>query len=143
GYSPCTSTFGTSPTVCCNNASEACRNGICISGAEICPAGTSYCRGSQGEVICCDAHLTCCDGACVNLAEDPNNCGRCGNSCGSHPSAACSSYFGRCICSSGDACSGSKGFTCCQSALGETCCDGVCCAAGNHCQGSICATGCV
>jgi hypothetical protein len=45
-------------------AGKACKNGLC-----------------EGECIGCVAGETCCDGKCVNLLNDRENCGRCGNVC--------------------------------------------------------------
>lgn len=34
------------------------------------------------HATCCFEHQACCDGACVDVADDINNCGRCGKVCG-------------------------------------------------------------
>jgi hypothetical protein len=71
----------------------------------------------------------CCDGACVNLQNDPFNCGKCGNVC---PASAPSCFDGTCGHASCDAnifCMG-----------GTTCCGSKCCGADQLCcedQGPI------
>jgi hypothetical protein len=106
GYSPCIGPFGTGPMVCCSDATEVCRNGICLSGAETCPTGTNFCGGAQGQ-SCCDAtQPTCCDGVCC-----PSGQFCCGNRCSVCP---CDETF----------CTGSQGTSCCRD--GRSCCDGAC-----------------
>ena len=36
----------------------------------------------EGDARACDNALALCRGNCVDLASDPNNCGRCENACG-------------------------------------------------------------
>jgi hypothetical protein len=63
--------------------------GICSAGNCGCPSGTSpsngicctdFLEGCNG--ICCPAGQFCCGGTCVDLTSDPQNCSKCGNSCG-------------------------------------------------------------
>jgi hypothetical protein len=87
--------------------------------------GTTGTGGTGGGAVCaalCTTGRMCCDGACVNVQNDPFNCGKCGNVC-----PASSSY-----------CSGG---TCqpppCGAAIDcgptTTCCGNMCCGAGQLC----------
>lgn len=52
-------------------------------GAGGSPAGGAGTAGSGDcPEPCMPSGTTCCDGRCVNLGNDPNNCGGCGTSCG-------------------------------------------------------------
>lgn len=74
----------------------------------------------------CGAQRTCCDGHCANLANDPNNCGRCGRAC-----------------DDGQYCTGSDCVAKpCEATCGDSaaCCGTQCCSAGQLCcdpQGPI------
>lgn len=78
-------------------------------------------EGGAGGVACtCEAGLSCCGPTCVNLANDPHNCGECGTACG--PAEAC--IQGECK----DPCS--EGFGCEE---GICCGEGACCLGGTIC----------
>ena len=68
----------------------ACRCGDVISqGATACGPTRSCCNGTctaeDGRCLCgdsfCDSGDVCCDDACVDIAEDYDNCGACGEAC--------------------------------------------------------------
>ncbi|WP_437320044.1 hypothetical protein [Sorangium sp. So ce385] len=79
-------------------------------------------EGGAGGVACtCDAGLSCCGPACVNLANDPQNCGTCGTRCPDEQACIqgeckdpCDPNFG---CEEGICC----GVECCLG--GTICCD--------------------
>ena len=77
---------------------------------------------------CPDGFRTC-NGVCRDLLSDPNNCGRCGRSCGTHsdgtvPRPCCE---GRCL-REGDCCLDSE----CPS--GDFCTDGACATLAGSCR---------
>jgi hypothetical protein len=87
--------------------------------------------GSAGLTVCdaaCEnALFSCCDDHCVNLKDDPFNCGVCGNHC-SGGKSLCSN--GECVtpaCDSADVCP--------PTGSGEprTCCGSVCCKGNELC----------
>ena len=67
----------------------------------------------------CGSGLSSCSGRCVNLANDPNNCGRCGRSC------AASSSCGNGTCSTGRTC-GPGLVPCCGGDICARTCPGSC-----------------
>ena len=65
----------------CGSASEGanCPTANCGS----CPSG-QICNSTSGPGACvCASGTTSCNGGCVSTGSDPNNCGFCGNRCGS------------------------------------------------------------
>jgi hypothetical protein len=68
---------------------------------------------------CAGPNQTCCNGQCVNLSNDQNNCGHCGQVCG----------YGFGYCSAG-ACKVPRCSTSCDAGL---CCGDSCCGAGETC----------
>jgi len=82
--------------------------------------------GAGGTGVCnvlCTVGRMCCGGACVNLQNDPTNCGKCGNTCQA-PMSFCNN--GACqapTCEAGTVCA--AGTTCC----GNNCCSNIqiCC----------------
>ena len=74
----------------------------------------------------CGSERGCCDNHCVNLANDPLNCGRCGRTCDDGM-----------YCTGSDCVAKPCQTTCADAA---SCCDSECCAAGQLCcdpQGPI------
>jgi hypothetical protein len=104
-----------------------------------CTASGSACAAEDGTVGLC-----CSDGACVDLSNDPANCGACGVTCG--PDVACQQ--GICL---GSACNASQhgaycGTTPQQICCGATCADTLsdpanCGACGKACDAGICMSG--
>jgi hypothetical protein len=105
-----------------------------------CSAGLACSNGNCGVCL-----STSCSGACLNatqLANDPQNCGACGNACknnqvcvptGGQPSGACHDYY--VVWPLTQACVTGAGGTC---VVGTTCCPGpnggaVYCVVGNTC----------
>ncbi len=85
--------------------------------------GEPSASGGAPPVSCMDDFdcegFTCCDGECVNLENDPENCGQCGVECeGETPYCASMCIARPCSAS----CDG-----------GETCCGNACCGAGEIC----------
>ncbi|HXU07134.1 MAG TPA: tail fiber domain-containing protein, partial [Polyangia bacterium] len=93
--------------------------------------GVTGTGGTGGTRIClalCTVGRMCCDGACVNMQNDPFNCGKCGNICPPTTPYCRDGTCGRPECAI-DACLGTT-----------TCCGSTCCAAGQICcedQGPI------
>jgi hypothetical protein len=95
-----------------------------------CPmtCGSAGASGSGGQPSVCQedcaaSGFKCCDGACINPANDVENCGECGTRC-TGPARYCDNgTCGEPECDSGTSCGG--GEQCC----GEECCDGgqLCC----------------
>lgn len=92
----------------CSSCGNTCNNGLeCINGQCLCP-------GTQG-IEQCEVGMTCCSGSgCLNLQNDNNNCGQCGNECSNGDIC----INGNCICEN-------QGRDCNEN-LGERCCNGLC-----------------
>lgn len=93
--------------------------------------------GAGGMACACEAGLSCCGPACVNLANDPLNCGSCDTRCAEAQACIqgeckdpCDPDFG---CEEGICC----GVTCCND--GTICCDyGTSAEAPDvHCQAPV------
>lgn len=88
-------------------------------------AGAGGASGAGGGAVCnvlCTTGRMCCGGSCVNLQNDPFNCGKCGNICQA-PTAFCNN--GACqspTCQANVLC-----------AANTTCCGNNCCTAGQIC----------
>lgn len=96
------------------------------SGATSSSSGvTSSSSSTGGPAVCnpkCTTGRECCDGQCVNLGNDPMNCGACGTACkGDTP--YCDGKCTKAPCQDGNVCAGTA--SCC----GNTCCkaDELCC----------------
>jgi hypothetical protein len=89
-----------------------------------CVQGQCQCKASTGATLCGDR--------CVGLEGDPNNCGKCGNSCGH---AIC--WMGSCVCQSPYIQCGPS----CTDTTSDNANCGYCgnaCSAGTKCQQSYC-----
>ena len=64
----------------CNQCPKSQRS-QCLAACQTCSGNTSRLCGTCGNYACCASGLTCCGGACVDLFEDYDNCGACGNAC--------------------------------------------------------------
>jgi hypothetical protein len=76
----CASAAGGSPGVSCYCSSSLtweCKGGFGGTGGT---GGTGTCNG-----VACPLGTTCCSGHCVNLFNDPFNCGSCGYTCPTYP----------------------------------------------------------
>ena len=140
------------PHVTCDPDGGGCSilQGHCCRSPYVCGPGFS---------CICPAGLTDCNGDCVNISQNPSNCGRCGNLC--PPGFVCTA--GSCGCPSGTTlCSNScvdtqtdpqncgrcgvqcgpgkicSGGTCvCDPSGGPPCASG-CCPSGSTCCGNVC-----
>lgn len=86
-FTECMSGEGIGATACeleCNNACSTCLSeyfcqGPCC-GTECCTASQTCINGACRSVACGNG-LSRCGGACVNLSNDPSNCGSCNDAC--------------------------------------------------------------
>ena len=112
-----------------------------------CGCGKIEIEAPDGSITCRDASDcpadSMCDGKCVNLKEDPKNCGKCGTECGDNETCSNSECKPAC---EGDQCvnvceKDGKAVTCDE---GMTCKDGEClcgdktCDNGQFCQNNEC-----
>jgi hypothetical protein len=118
-----------------NDAAAGGRGGMTGSGGTTGGGGTTGSGGTTGgggtggggtgggvcNVLCTTGRM-CCGGACVNLENDPFNCGTCGNAC-----KAPTSFCGGGTCQA-PACG--PAVDCLPTA---TCCGSTCCGAGQLC----------
>src|SRR5579884_3138994 len=113
-----------------------CCSGACVSLASpsncgycwhTCPAGEQCAGGTGGACYCtqignsyvpCQPGDTCCNGTCSNLQTDAQNCGTCGNACGTD-----------------ETCSGG------QCVVKQNQANGATCTANGQCQSGYCAQG--
>lgn len=141
---------------CCPGERQ-CPSGGCVAADACCPgyedacpsAPSGCCSALLGEVCsddgCCQVaggDKDVCGGKCVDLTNDNNNCGACGNRCGS----CMTCRDGACVgpntsppacetCSNGRVVGGvSCGDRCCGA--GAECCGNGCCAAGKCSTGA-------
>jgi hypothetical protein len=94
---------------------------------EICNGLDDDCDGRIDNNACAPG-LTCCVrlAACLDLANDPNHCGMCGNACPGTISDGCAG--GQCRCGGGPVCGG----------LSDACVGGECrCGSGPACSGPL------
>lgn len=54
----------------------------CLAACQACSGHTNRVCGSSGSFVCCDTGSACCNGHCTDVANDFDNCGACGASCG-------------------------------------------------------------
>ena len=90
------------------------------------------------DVVCCNPFgKNCCKGACRDLTTDPQNCGKCGNACGS--SEACCD--GSCVSTQ---CPTNQKWdkATCQCVCSAPLCNGECCDPGYYCVNGQCVMDC-
>ncbi len=78
----------------CRNKSQ---KQACLAACNACGKDTSRLAGSCGSYVCCSDAQTSCGSYCAELADDPYNCGACGDACeppGPYEYGAC--INGRC-----------------------------------------------
>lgn len=123
-------------TTFCSRCANKSRRNQCLSVCRTCNNDPRRLNGACGRYVCCGSGQTYCGGSCVDLTNDVNNCGACGNVCG-----------GGTTCVNGTCTGGGNG---CSS--GQTRCNGTCVnlssdnnncgACGNVClDGSTCSNG--
>src|SRR5262245_41028958 len=105
----------------CQNLQCVCPPGTTSCGQTCCPAGQACCNGA-----CCPQGQTCCNNRCVDLMNDPQNCGVCGNDCrgGICRNGICNCAPGTTFCRGG--CCGGTHPNCCQNCILPN----VCCPSG-------------
>lgn len=154
---------------CC---SGQCLRGVCVRVVECPPDRPTVCDGacvntSTNPLHCGACNVACAAGqVCVN-GQCSVNCPEGGIPCGAvcctgsqvcvrnpitglqhctfclPPQVGCHGVCRGCPVPTQNCC-GSQGFACCNSFdYGETCCDGACCPAGQHCENGVCQPGCV
>ncbi|MBX7194396.1 MAG: hypothetical protein K1X94_20240 [Sandaracinaceae bacterium] len=132
----------------CGACGNVCGTNESCNGSGDCQCGTGP-SAASGEA-CTGGTPDCCGNACVNLTNNVNNCGACGNRCGA--GETCSG--GRCTCGgtmgtmgSGEACTGASNECCgssCVVTSGSTSNCGACgnvCGAGETCSSGRCTCG--
>jgi hypothetical protein len=102
------------------------RGGVDGGGGTMGAGGRGGMTGTGGtggicSVLCTTGRM-CCDGACVNLQNDPFNCGTCGNVCPSTAPYCSGGMCGHPTCDATVSC-----------VVGSTCCGSMCCGAGQLC----------
>jgi hypothetical protein len=112
--------------------------GLCVCGGTSCGRAETCLSDGSGNTVCscdgaaaCSQGSTCCLGSgCVDLTEDANHCGACGNVC------ATQSYCqaGACRCRNKNGCAAGGTGTCTSDGLCN--CGGVLCAPGLRCVAS-------
>jgi hypothetical protein len=118
---------------CCSPDSPlVCGSKCCPTGAVLgCSAGKCTCP--TGEVVCPDVNNPLA-GRCVNLAEDVNNCGACGVSCGEPTGADAPCRVRACV-------NGGCTTVANPAANGAPCEDGNLCTVGDTCNNGTCQSG--
>ena len=135
---------------CCANG-QRCYDQHCCTPVGACPAG--FCGAVDtgcGETLTCQcgAGLDCCNEQCVDLENDPNNCGNCGLRCPTGDiciNGACVATCGQDICVPG-----SNTPDCCDESCTDlrhdhdNCgsCGNVCTGAGQVCTAGNCGCAC-
>jgi hypothetical protein len=117
----------------------ACGGNVVVTGGG--EGGDGGAGGTPTVTEDCPPGLTDCKGACVDLTKDPQNCGKCGNSC---QGDACQG--GQCVISPGcppnlTKCNG----TCVNTSTDPKNCGGcnAPCPPGTACSGGFCQGGCI
>jgi hypothetical protein len=73
----------------CNRCSNKTQRNQCLAACQACNGNTSRLAGSCGNYTCCATAV--CNGACSDLRSNPN-CGACGNDCRVYGETCCGSY---------------------------------------------------
>ncbi|HUB07052.1 MAG TPA: hypothetical protein VMB50_08625, partial [Myxococcales bacterium] len=137
----CGPLLGQSGDVCqCQYSPEVCngKDDDCNGIVDDEPAVDQACESQNPTYVCRQGSCACppqdlCGGACVDLQDDPANCGSCGDACAF--GASCSN--GQCACPAGESACGGQ---CVSLASVDDCgsCGNVC-ATGASCSGGQCA----
>ena len=149
-------------------ASQACQGGVCTCNGGTCSgcctgktcapgasdqacgkngAACQVCSGGrtcQGGACTCPAGQAFCNGACIDVKNDPDNCGSCGHECQITASFCNNGSCGSCGLSQQCLDTG-QGDICCNGACldGECCSDGQCTdPAKPFCTDNICSATC-
>jgi hypothetical protein len=64
----------------CTSGTKKQRN-ACLAACQACRRASGRVCGSNTSLICCPSGATCCGNYCADLANDFDNCGRCGRGC--------------------------------------------------------------
>ncbi len=81
----------------CRCSNKAQQN-QCLAACRACNNNPTRLCGGCGSYACCGAGTTCCGNACVDLQNDFDHCGTCGNPCdppGPYEEGAC--VYGACL----------------------------------------------
>src|SRR5205807_2244316 len=117
----------------CPDGTEHCRDHECCPAGAACTGHPKQCIctstglppcGIGTSTTCCAGGLTCCGTTCVNLSNNPGNCGACGHVC-QPPMILCA----------GGVCACPVGTTQCGGTCADTTSDPANCGACGHaCQ---------
>ena len=149
-------------------ASQACQGGVCTcnggtcSGCctgKTCAAGSSdqacgtngaacqVCSGGktcQGGACACPTGQAFCNGTCIDVEDDPENCGTCGRVCDITAPFCSNGGCGHCLANEQCKDSGQGDICCNGGCLAGECCDDTQCTDPNRsfCTNHICGTTC-
>jgi hypothetical protein len=73
----------------CNRCSNKTQRNQCLAACQACNGNTGRLGGSCGSYVCCQT--ASCSGVCSDLQSDPN-CGACGNNCRDIGETCCGNY---------------------------------------------------
>ena len=117
----------------------------CLAACRACNNNPTRLCGGCGSYVCCGAGKTCCGDACVDLENDFDNCGACGDPCdppGPYAEGAC--VYGTCMYRCVDGAMDCDGICTILDSDPNNCgaCGNVCPASAPVCNGGIC-SGCL
>lgn len=110
-------------TDCCESGEVCVKVFGCVTPCDSCSQRDIFgeCQSS------CTGSQVCCNGSCVDTQTDPNNCGACGNACGTGAYCCTTTDGTSGCCANGAYCVNCNGFGCVDPATTGCGSDAVCC----------------